>query len=1566
MGIFDLARQVGRLQGQKENRDRAIKNALNIGEAADAGRARRRSEEREDERNKQKSILDILKQKREDARREEDVEERLRDNERQERQMKQSQEQYEQTQANINRRHKESLDAQKERKYTIEMSKGAKEVSDRAFDAAKDSSRDLNKYAKGQAKEQARGAKEVSDRAFDAAKDSARDLNKYRREQRESATELTTRAVDAPRDVLERAKAQAKGVEEVGDRAVDITRRNIKTIKRYEREKKVKAKVGERTLKRYREWKENFEFDNDHKPTSEETNKAWKQFHDEEDADERYKVNIFGGGGGQGGSGQDKPFRALPGQTPVAFDYPGSTPIPESTLLTEEEFEEKYFSGQAGDTDPEQYIKHLNEEYSRYKIAPDKYTPQQAPLTGVEESISPVDFLAPGSGITGSLGKTVTSRIAKKGIQEIQKGIAPQIVRKEALGSKIKELMELAASEPNNAPLQKYTARRLAEYGQEISGRGYSFAEDTASASARKIAIKAGEKTGEENVLDRVKRAKEVIAEGKQGLKGLNYPDTHQLTDFELGMIEAKGMTDVQKQAAFEEMKSLSPEQATKSGLGTDETLKTSDEMILARNAMEGPGSPTMDQLKYAQAEGLSGGELREAIEYKYKHGEKGLKPDINNLRDPAYLRTLTASAEELVELKNQLIKKQQELPAYKTQIEFNDYVTKQQIYNKQIKEIDEILLERGTPPEVKFADEAIDAGPVGEIQRQDLLEAMKKGPPSGQVSRFQLGAVGNLGDIGKVPGGVATETKNFIGKVREFVADSNVPGDPAQFAADMIKKNPEAPFLGGQDAKIVFGPFDPRSVALLFPKIANMAQPQVLKMLRSLDAELTKIDGIVGGLKPGGDDSLALGKWLVGKTDQLPDHLRGLGDAIRGKMNELLLRYKYGHAAIPQPTTRVEYPTGGSQTKLVEDILGPGKKTETVTRDVPLRTTREVETTYPAGGKQGSLFPDILGPESKLEPSQLAKRQQIDAAFEQFSDAISRGDMEGIREFQAQLMRIHGTNPEELINFATHGDQKKLFDDLLGNLTKKETVEGTEVLKKVEQVESNYPTGVLEQMRLVADKLGPKVKTEAPTPLRKFIEVTSDFSEQLSTNDDAVEIIESLTRLVSRKEHLGQTLKDIKAEIKKMAPGPDATRREKIIHDMQKWYLDSYVNALGGKPNALISPTRIVDSFLELFGAKPNSASRFFIAGKMMASRAVLGLRVASAQTNALMGALNAASQGKLAKGLSRWWAEGGKTLSGETLKEMGYTSPIFPRQLGKIRDASFLGLVDKDTGKAIDRVLYGPLNAGTSATAGARYWSAVEEFMEKAPKGLTKDTITKRAHEFGLIEAQKVQNLGAHGFEAPIYDDPIISAALQFTRPMWDQFDVAVRQNLVKAAKGNREPLLKFLAYTGGVIGLVGASGYGDTKEATAKLYDFLMPWKGPARTQTFGPMTQGFDAAQQFIQNLAGDVTRKEAYKGSAEAVFSNLAPAGKQINEAREQFMPTEEEAKQEKTLAAGTKRTSPGTGERFKRAFGMFRTPQEEAEERLGDASNIKDDVLRKMRIKQRRKELNQLGVKTKP
>ena len=1529
MGIFDLARQVGRLQGQKQRRDTAIENALSIGRGADAARAARRQDEREDKRSQQKSVLDILKQKREDARREEDVEERIRDNDRQERQMKQSQEQYEQTQSNINRRHEESLDAQKERKYTVEMSKGAKEVSDRAFDAAKDSSRDLNKYAKAQASAAEKGAKEVSDRAIDAAKDSARDLNKYRREQRESATEVTTRAVDAPRDVLERAKSQAKGVKEVGDRAVSAGKYTADRSKDQGQKHKKDIRTRWKASKDFDKWIEDFEFDNDRPATDEEKSEKWRQLHEQE------KNESAMGAGGSGGPGQDRPFRVVPGQeTPVAFDYPGSQPINRDL-----EFEhQRQRELEDAKNDARQIA-----EYSAY------------PEDKLEQFLSYAD--------KGQIEQFIEERRA-----------------------------ELASGESGLNVLSGLPVTRLGSLGKELGAQaattiaGGIGAEAGAAVGGTPGALLGGLIGGNlpqvrPGVLNQVGRAKEIIAEGKQGLKGLEFkaPDLElsKLPDWEIqklwddlnpdgdihpfnqkmltndevdegirsGILNEMGLSkeEVFKKEILEELERRGlggtsepmpdkPKMYIKKTDGTEYSNYPlapidSDEMILARNAMEGPGSPTYKQL-HPEIPGQA--ELREAIDTEV------------SAQQLEKITKVFPEDEEAVELLKQAYRKQEKLD----------------------KENFNLLREEGDLANTKQQDIDIDM-PVDELiptqreltEAQDILK---------RQSRFQLGAVGNLGEVGKVPGGVTTETKNFIGKVREFVADSNVPGDPAQFAADMIKKNPEAPFLGGQDAKIVFGPFDPRSVALLFPKIANMAQPQVLKMLRSLDAELTKIDGIIGGLKPGSNDSLALGKWLVGKTDQLPDHLRGFGDAIRGKMNELLLRYKYGHAAIPQPTTRVEYPTGGSQTKLVEDILGPGKKIETVTRDVPLRTTREVETTYPAGGKQGSLFPDILGPEFKLEPSQLTKQQQLDDVFDRFSEAISTGNIDEIRRLQQELIRVHGTNPEELVNFATHGDQKKLFDDLLGNLTKKETIEGTEVLKKVEQVESNYPTGVLEQMRLVADKLGPKVKTEAPTPLRKFIEVTSDFSERLSTNDDAVEIIESLTRLVSRKEHLGQTLKDIKAEIKKMAPGPDATRREKIIHDMQKWYLDSYVNALGGKPNALISPTRIVDSFLELFGAKPNSASRFFIAGKMMASRSVLGLRVASAQTNALIGALNAASQGKLAKGLNRWWAEGGKTLSGETLKEMGYTSPIFPRRLGKIRDMSFLGLVDKDTGKAIDKVLYGPLNAGTSATAGARYWSAVEEFMEKAPKGLTKDTIIKRAHEFGLIEAQKVQNLGAHGFEAPIYDDPIISAALQFTRPMWDQFDVAVRQNLVKAAKGNREPLLKFLAYTGGVIGLVGLSGYGDTKEAIAKLYDFLMPWKGPARTQTFGPMTQGFDAAQQFIQNLAGDVTRKEAYKGSAEAVFSNLAPAGKQINEAREQFIPTEEEAKQEKTLAAGTKRTAPGTGERFKRAFSMFRTPQEEAEERLKDASNIKDDVLRKMRIKQRRKEINKLGVKTKP
>ena len=120
MGIFDLARQVGRLQGQKQRRDTAIENALSIGRGADAARAARRPDEREDKRSQQKSVLDILKQKREDARREEDIEERIRDNDRQERHFKESRAQterhFQETQRRLREKPPKEADPFKEEK----------------------------------------------------------------------------------------------------------------------------------------------------------------------------------------------------------------------------------------------------------------------------------------------------------------------------------------------------------------------------------------------------------------------------------------------------------------------------------------------------------------------------------------------------------------------------------------------------------------------------------------------------------------------------------------------------------------------------------------------------------------------------------------------------------------------------------------------------------------------------------------------------------------------------------------------------------------------------------------------------------------------------------------------------------------------------------------------------------------------------------------------------------------------------------------------------------------------------------------------------------------------------------------------------------------------------------------------------------------------------------------------------------------------------------------------------------------------------------------------------------
>lgn len=422
--------------------------------------------------------------------------------------------------------------------------------------------------------------------------------------------------------------------------------------------------------------------------------------------------------------------------------------------------------------------------------------------------------------------------------------------------------------------------------------------------------------------------------------------------------------------------------------------------------------------------------------------------------------------------------------------------------------------------------------------------------------------------------------------------------------------------------------------------------------------------------------------------------------------------------------------------------------------------------------------------------------------------------------------------------------------------------------------------------------------------------ETMPEFAERINKAGSGAEIAESLLRTLNRKLYLQNSLRKARSMVAQL-PTPG-----------QQKYAKYYLDSIQGKPGY----------FEENL---PKGLIKFATEMKFNFSRAVIGARTSSAVVNGMMGTLNAIAGPDFIPAMERFAKEGARALTGENFQQIGLFAPKPPPFLAK--------RPIKELMRKVDDKLYKMYDYTNTLTVGVGYWQGVIEAEKAATKkGLTGQRALDFAHQMGIRRALKIQNLGGLGEEAPIFTDPIMSAFFQFARPMVKQADYVLREMPTQFAKGNKSPLLKWLAASGAAIALGDQMGI----DLKSKVFDFIPGVSnGPARTGQFA-----FEDAIRPVYNLlhglifSKEKTRQETVERAGRRTLETVIPGGKQISEAQTALFPFEYQKEEEERLGMGQKRPPLSTKERLKRGFAPGQTNEETAESKLSERGGIKDIV----------------------
>ena len=424
--------------------------------------------------------------------------------------------------------------------------------------------------------------------------------------------------------------------------------------------------------------------------------------------------------------------------------------------------------------------------------------------------------------------------------------------------------------------------------------------------------------------------------------------------------------------------------------------------------------------------------------------------------------------------------------------------------------------------------------------------------------------------------------------------------------------------------------------------------------------------------------------------------------------------------------------------------------------------------------------------------------------------------------------------------------------------------------------------------------------------------ETFPEFAMRVSTKGSGAEMGEALLNTLNRKKYLGEALK----EGRKMA--------DALPTPGQKMYAHSYLDVMSGKPGGIEKKL-------------PPGVGKFFHEMKINFARAVLGGRTSSAIMNGIMGTLMNVAGPDFVESSMRFLTRGPKTIMGKTFEEAGLTAAKMPPFLAKrpLREVM----------RKVDNVLYKMFDFTTMATAGVGYQQGVLAAEKAALKhGLTGDRAKKFMNDWGMKQARRVQNIGGAENASPVYNDPIVSAALQFTRPMVMTANQVLVEMPAQFAKGNPWPLLKWSAGAIAIIALGDQVG----ENYAPRIFDF-MPWnwmKGPGRTGSFG-FEKALTAMYNFIGGiLAGeDRSRKQRFEKSGWQAVAGNVPGGTLMSDVKKNYFPSEKQQEETENLAYGQERPPLSGAEKFRRVF-LGGTNEQSAERKLANIEVDDPDVRR--------------------
>ena len=424
--------------------------------------------------------------------------------------------------------------------------------------------------------------------------------------------------------------------------------------------------------------------------------------------------------------------------------------------------------------------------------------------------------------------------------------------------------------------------------------------------------------------------------------------------------------------------------------------------------------------------------------------------------------------------------------------------------------------------------------------------------------------------------------------------------------------------------------------------------------------------------------------------------------------------------------------------------------------------------------------------------------------------------------------------------------------------------------------------------------------------------ETFPEFAMRVSTKGSGAEMGEALLNTLNRKKYLGEALK----EGRKMA--------DALPTPGQKMYAHSYLDVMSGKPGGIEKKL-------------PPGVGKFFHEMKINFARAVLGGRTSSAIMNGVMGTLMNVAGPDFVESSMRFLTRGPKTIMGKTFEEAGLTAAKMPPFLAKrpLREVM----------RKVDNVLYKMFDFTTMATAGVGYQQGVLAAEKAALKhGLTGERAKKFMNDWGMKQARRVQNMGGAENASPVYADPIVSAALQFTRPMAMTANQVLVEMPAQFAKGNPWPLLKWSAGAAAIIALGDQVG----ENYAPRIFDF-MPWnwmKGPGRTSSYG-----FEKALTAMYNFAAGIlagegrSRKQRFEKSGWQAVAGNVPGGTLISDVKKNYFPSEKQEEETENLAYGQERPPLSGAEKFRRVF-LGGTNEQSAERKLSNIEVDDPDVRR--------------------